>query len=599
MRYKKFTISNFKGIKNLTIDLDKEPKSKVFTLVGLNESGKTSILEAINLLSAIVPLNKRHELIPKSEKINFNQMISVKGFLEVSTDDLEKIQNTIRGFGYKDIESFTSITISANYFFKDSVPQAYGGISYDIPLVAKKKKSKRTSKLISTEEPYKNVISLIREKLEPSILYYPNFLFDFPNKIYIGKGDGTVEDSEYTDVVQDILYSIKADLTISKHLLNRLINTSESNKEALESTLNKMSEKVSTTVFKAWSKLFNVGKKEIVITAGQEIVQGETAFYLEFKLKEGSDKYHISERSLGFKWFFTFLLFTEFRKNRVTESSELLFLLDEPASNLHSTAQKNLLKTFDDIVQKSTLIYTTHSHHLINPEWLNGAYIVRNKAMNYDDEINYDSTKTDIEVSLYKQFVASHPNQKDYYQPILDSLDYQPGLLEKISSIVITEGKNDYYTLKYFKELFSSPKFKKLNFYPGGGANTNFQIIRLYLAWGRDFIIFLDADKHGAKSRKAYEREFGIEVRNKIFTYEDVNKDLEGKSTEDVFTEDERLSITKFFDPNAESFDKSKFNTSIQNLLFQKHKLRLSENTINYFQSVLEFAESKLALSSK
>ena len=48
MRYSQFKINNFKGGKEITLDLDKN-QSKVFTLVGLNESGKTTILEAINL----------------------------------------------------------------------------------------------------------------------------------------------------------------------------------------------------------------------------------------------------------------------------------------------------------------------------------------------------------------------------------------------------------------------------------------------------------------------------------------------------------------------------------------------------------------------
>ncbi len=49
MKYIKFTIKNFKGIPNLTLNLDKKPDSNITMLVGLNESGKTSILEAIHL----------------------------------------------------------------------------------------------------------------------------------------------------------------------------------------------------------------------------------------------------------------------------------------------------------------------------------------------------------------------------------------------------------------------------------------------------------------------------------------------------------------------------------------------------------------------
>ncbi len=51
MRYKSFRIRNFKGIRDATIELDSALGVGVFALVGLNESGKTTILEAIHSFS--------------------------------------------------------------------------------------------------------------------------------------------------------------------------------------------------------------------------------------------------------------------------------------------------------------------------------------------------------------------------------------------------------------------------------------------------------------------------------------------------------------------------------------------------------------------
>ena len=51
MRYKSFRIQNFKGIKDATINLDGVGGAAVFALVGLNESGKTTVLEAIHSFS--------------------------------------------------------------------------------------------------------------------------------------------------------------------------------------------------------------------------------------------------------------------------------------------------------------------------------------------------------------------------------------------------------------------------------------------------------------------------------------------------------------------------------------------------------------------
>ena len=48
MELVKITIKNFKGINYLEFNLSKSPHNNVYTLVGINESGKTTILEAIN-----------------------------------------------------------------------------------------------------------------------------------------------------------------------------------------------------------------------------------------------------------------------------------------------------------------------------------------------------------------------------------------------------------------------------------------------------------------------------------------------------------------------------------------------------------------------
>jgi predicted ATP-dependent endonuclease of OLD family len=51
MRFIGFEIENFKGIQKSSLDFSKVPHANIFTLVGLNESGKTTILEAINSFS--------------------------------------------------------------------------------------------------------------------------------------------------------------------------------------------------------------------------------------------------------------------------------------------------------------------------------------------------------------------------------------------------------------------------------------------------------------------------------------------------------------------------------------------------------------------
>src|ERR1700681_3524516 len=82
MHFTHFTVKNFKGIEEARLDLLAKPHSRVHTLIGLNESGKTTLLEAINLIEyrdRLDALNlpgyisyDPHELIPISKRSNFN-----------------------------------------------------------------------------------------------------------------------------------------------------------------------------------------------------------------------------------------------------------------------------------------------------------------------------------------------------------------------------------------------------------------------------------------------------------------------------------------------------------------------------------------------
>lgn len=586
MRYSKFIIKNYKGIKDLTVDLEKEPKSKVLTLVGLNESGKTSILEAITLFKKDIPDEECHKLIPKEKKLNFNGSVSIKAFLKLDHQDEKAIRDFAKSIGIHSLDGVKRIEIEKVKVFKNSVfVIEESDPIWELELKGIKEDSKKKRSIKSDSVEWIKITDFIENNLIPPIIYYPDFLFSFPARIYLEKyPPETGEQGTYREVISDILDSIGGGLNIQEHLLERMKSTKDDAKEALESTINKMSAKVSKTVFQAWETLFQSKGKEIVLKPDTE--QGaEKRYYLEVRLKEGSNHYQIAERSLGFKWFFTFLLFTEFRKMRSTNEGEILFLLDEPASNLHSTAQKNLLKTFEKLVDKSRLIYTTHSHHLINPDWLSGAFIIRNKNLDYDDEINFDSEKTDIEAIPYKQFASQNPEQRTYFQPILDALDYQPGLLEEVPEIIITEGKNDYYTLRYINEVILRENNTPLYFYPGTGADRNKQVIALYLAWNRDFKILLDGDVHGNEAKQRYIEEFNGVVKNKITTYSDIDSAF-NYSTEFLFTEQERIQITKKFDETVTDYNKSKFNTAIQILFLQKEKVDLSDQTVLKFKKI-------------
>jgi predicted ATP-dependent endonuclease of OLD family len=48
MGFADFSFKNFKGINKMKLELTESPDSKIYALVGLNESGKTSLTVYIN-----------------------------------------------------------------------------------------------------------------------------------------------------------------------------------------------------------------------------------------------------------------------------------------------------------------------------------------------------------------------------------------------------------------------------------------------------------------------------------------------------------------------------------------------------------------------
>jgi predicted ATP-dependent endonuclease of OLD family len=81
------------------------------------------------------------------------------------------------------------------------------------------------------------------------------------------------------------------------------------------------------------------------------------------------------DRSAGFVWFFSFLIwFSQAKKNH---GERLVFLLDEPGLGLHAKAQDDLLRYIEEkLAPTYQVIYTTHSPSMIDARHLERARTV-------------------------------------------------------------------------------------------------------------------------------------------------------------------------------------------------------------------------------
>lgn len=77
----------------------------------------------------------------------------------------------------------------------------------------------------------------------------------------------------------------------------------------------------------------------------------------------------LKNRSKGFNWFFSFLVW--FKRIQEEGDDNFVLLLDEPGLNLHASAQADLLRFIEDLSARYQVIFTTHSPFMIDSGRLN------------------------------------------------------------------------------------------------------------------------------------------------------------------------------------------------------------------------------------
>lgn len=609
MKITSFDITNFKGIKSTQISLHEN--QKITTLIGLNESGKTTVLEAISMFEDPDPhitnlvgehLNRDSiDLIPKHLSAAFTGPISVKATLQLDPSDIAAIEKYTKEVLKLELDTaalpkkFTT-TITRNY--TDSIP-ANRSSSWSIFFNLRKNKGKYKKydgdpkKNAADLETWRSIVRFIRRKF-PKIVYLPTFLFNFPEKIYLSESEKN--DSNYlVRVIQEILNKYSSGENLQTHIVERIEKIKEkyaenqekaianlilrdlmssSEKELVDAVARKISSALTKVVYSSWSQILGGDispDQRVEVTWGVDL-DHNCAPYLQLAIVEGDHLFKLSERSLGFRWFFSFLLLTHL--TNIEDGAEIIFLLDEPASNLHPKAQTKLLESFERITKNSTsIIYSTHSHYLVNPLWLESAYIIKNTSHEKipDDDI-FSSKKIDIKAIKYKTFVGSHPNKTSYFQPVLDALDVTFSPLVRPERALLVEGKSDFYAIRYFQKILDREDLFMT--FPADGSGGMSTLISLFRGWGTDFTVLLDSDSAGQKERARYIEKFHLSNKE-IITTQDILNEHGPNEIENFYQEDVQKYIAdKMGEPIAK---KKQYWLMFYDLLAQQRKVDFPE----------------------
>jgi AAA ATPase domain/AAA domain len=627
VRYLKFRIRNFKGIQDTELDLTSMTSANVFSLVGLNESGKTTILEAIHSFSpddrsgslrgarAKSDAEAAKERVPRHLIARFTGDIVVDATVSLSQEDKHDVIAYMKSEHDIVLDASSipdTVTISRiDTFSRGDYITTAKILDFAVEGCRKSARKPRILEGDDYQAAYKAFYNFT-----PDIAYYDSFIFNFPKRIYLTVRPGA-NDWVYRRMFEDVLAAGRVPYDL-KDITRRVRNpkykkswvdfftlwSKDDERQQVQQVIDQATETINEHIFGKWNAIFKEdtqGKRitiEYGVEQGRAYNQESKSYYdtddhdvwVSLELKHGTRRFPISDRSLGFRWFFAFLLFTQFRTRR-QQDRPVLFLFDEPAANLHSAAQGRLIESFPGIATgDNMLMYSTHSHYMISPDWLEQTFIVTNAADSPDASVVasafIEDDSLNIKAQIYRAFANEHPSDTSYFQPVVDRLEIMPSKFDISLPSIVVEGKSDYYIMRYAQQLLNKDKLRLL---PASGSGTFGALISLGASWGTKFIFLLDNDNAGNKERARYAVEHGARF-DSLITLDELSPNL--TEIESMLDADARSIITATL--GAPKLTKKLIARFFQEQLAKREFIPLGKDFEKQSKAMLETLEAKL-----
>lgn len=415
MRLNKVRVTNFKCV----LDSNWFTVDDLTCLVGKNESGKTAILEALEKLNTVDSNRADFRLTeyPRMNWSEYEESNEVADALETEWQlDDEEIE-FINRLSPEPVLTSNVIKITKNYKneLDWGVPLDYDKAVQS--LVNESGLNDEDKKTLGKQQSTTALFKALRNLGENATPRHQTFLAELegrypegnlllqaiaylkkrlPKFVYYSQYDvlpGRVSIDQLTIALSNGTLERVAGSKIFIALLSMVGTTLQklreiNRSEELISKLEAVQSRISRRIFKYWSQNkhlkvrffygeaspgdlapFNSGK---VFQTRIENIRHEATINLE-------------ERSTGFVWFFSFLVwFSEVQREH---GDNLVVLLDEPGLSLHGKAQYDLLRFMrEELMPKYQVVYTTHSPFMIEANNLLSCRTVED-VVTKDDEI--------------------------------------------------------------------------------------------------------------------------------------------------------------------------------------------------------------------
>lgn len=600
---------------------------KITILVGMNESGKTNILEALAKVNYFnddksFQFDKTLDYPRKELKQFKNEFPSAltcfyaisEEFQEKIYDDLKIREFSIERFSYTKYYNnngvYAGIDIDNKKFielyFKDFNVKVEMAIYTDMlnikniqdidSIIEKVKNIENNEDILKSFEHLKNIYKyqvdnpiveyIIQEWIKPNLpkfLYYDEY-YSLPARVSIENlKNGKLENEE--------LKTAKALFELAEIDIDTIIKSN--NFEEFNAELEATQLLITKEIFKFWDTNKNL---QIRFKIEQKLEQNNHILNVRVENTDKGVSLPLDKRSKGFNWFFSFLVW--FKKIQEDKNSQYILLLDEPGLNLHAMAQGNLLTFLEELSENYQIIYTTHSPFMIYSNHLDRVYTIYETK---DGSIISDSVQQKDANTLF---------------PLQAALGYSiaQNLFVNRNNLVV-EGISDLVYLNYMSSLLKENNKEGLNddivIVPVGGADKVSAFISLMRGNELNIVCLLDnfTEQKPKSNVENLVKEKIIKQGNLKF-YSDFVDNLNIANIEDIFSVKEYLNLfneefKEYNDINESDIDKSKtildsINKIIEKDRFNHYRLAkllaskalkindFEQNTINRFETIFK-----------
>ncbi len=566
MRYNKFFIENYRAIvKKIEINLS----HGIVPLVGVNECGKTTILQGIfcfdhnndnlnggrhlkNILNLYDTVDRGNCVISAEINVEVETIIleinilirNLDEKLKVleselqhkieKADDLEDEIQQLKSDLTKQKDSYEKLKNLKQY-----IEDKNKTINIVIKRVISLKSNETIDSLYEISEFKEYLNKSCNQKLCESLIdSAPYILYndDFNDKPIANIVINSDQESDWEKIYIKVFDSIDENKKDS-YVLSDVFDLPENRKNTILSLTSTYLSKILTN---AWRELtlkseeinvkFTMEKKDKKVSTKEGNVVIVEEKILKIKINEKniqgySCEFDLTDRSKGFIWYYNFIMKIRFNPKQNSESENTVFLLDEPGSYLHETAQKELCADLKKIAtKKNSVIYCTHSPQLLSPSVISPNKI-KIVSKNNGEIIAQNITDYKCE---NKKVAALQPVYEALGIPLYNSF-------HKNENIVCVEGIYDKYAIEFFCSLGND-----ILVFPSVNTDTIIDNLAYFITYKIPYIALWDNDVAGIKDKNKAEKFYGTTESRKFCLLPKSNSKMENlivKADYDLFFE--------------------------------------------------------------